>query len=137
MYDLTSSKKDEFKSSQYISVINKSLLLQAYVIINSRLIIWFIYSIWYLFINYLMTLSMWWRHFNIDAIDELQILWLLVIMILRLFIWVNYSTSSIFSFFTDIDMSLIFFVNWLWLLEKDVVTWVKILHNDFSDHATF
>ncbi len=137
MYDLTSSKKDEFKSSQYISVINKSLLLQAYVIINSRLIILFIYSIWYLFINYLMTLSMWWRHFNIDVIDELQILWLLVIMILRLFIWVNYSTSSIFSFFTDIDMSLIFFVNWLWLLEKDVVTWVKILHNDFSDHATF
>ena len=27
-------------------------------------------------------------------------------------------TSSIFSSFTDIDMSLIFFVDWLWLLEE-------------------
>ncbi len=29
IYDLTSSKEDEFKLSQYISVINESLLLQA------------------------------------------------------------------------------------------------------------
>jgi len=29
MYDLTSSKEDEFKSLQYISVIDESLLLQA------------------------------------------------------------------------------------------------------------
>ncbi len=29
IYDLTSSKEDEFKSSQYISVINESLLLRA------------------------------------------------------------------------------------------------------------
>ena len=137
MYDLTSSKEDEFKFSQYISVIDKSLLLQAYVVTNSRLIIWFIYSIWYLFINYLITLSMWWRCFNINAVDELQIFQSLVIMTFRLFIWINYSTSSIFSSFTDINMSLIFFVDWLWLLKKSVVAWMKTLHNDFSDHATF
>ncbi len=29
MYDLTSSKEDEFKLFQYINVINKSLLFQA------------------------------------------------------------------------------------------------------------
>jgi len=118
MYDLTSSKEDELKLSQYISVINKSLLLQTHVITNSRLIIWFIYSIWYLFINYSMTLSMWWRYFNIDAVNELQILRSLIIMTLKLFIWIDYSTSSIFSSLTDIDMLLIFFVDWLWLLEE-------------------
>ena len=118
MYDLTSSKEDELKLSQYISVINKSLLLQTHVITNSRLIIWFIYSIWYLFINYSMTLSMWWRYFNINAVNELQILRSLIIMTLKLFIWIDYSTSSIFSSLTDIDMSLIFFVDWLWLLER-------------------
>ncbi len=118
MNDLTSSKKDEFKFSQYISMIDKSLLFWTYVITNSRLIIWFIYSIWYLFINCLITLLMWWRCFNIDAVNELQILQSLVIIILELFIWVNYFTSSIFSFLTDIDMSLIFFINRLWLLEK-------------------
>ncbi len=137
MYDLMSSKEDELKFSQYISVINESLLLQTHVVINSRLIIWFIYFIWYLFINYSTALSMWWRCFNINAVNKLQILWSLIIMILRLFIWVNYSTSSIFSSFTDINMSLILFVNWLWLLEKNVVAWVKTLHDDFSDHATF
>ncbi len=137
MYDLISSKEDEFKFSQYISVINKSLLLQAHVVTNSRLIIWFIYSIWYLFLNYSTTLLMWWRYFNINAVNELQILRSLVIMTLRLFIWINYSTSSIFSSLTDIDMSLIFFVNQLWLLEKDVVTWVKTLHDSFLNHATF
>ena len=118
MYDLTSSKEDEFKFSQYISVIDKSLLLQAYVVTNSRLIIWFIYSIWYLFINYSTTLSMWWRRFNIDAVDELQILRSLVVTTLRLIIWVDYSTSSIFSSLTDINMSLVFFVDRLWLLEE-------------------
>ncbi len=118
MYDLTSSKEDELKLSQYISVINKSLLLQTHVITNSRLIIWFIYSIWYLFINYSMTLSMWWRYFNINAVNELQILRSLIIMTLKLFIWIDYSTSSIFSSLTDIDMLLIFFVDWLWLLEE-------------------
>ncbi len=137
MYDLTSSKEDEFKSLQYISVIDKSLLLQAHVVINSRLIIWFIYSIWYLFINYSTALSMWWRRFDINAVNELQILQSLVIMTLKLFIWVNYSTSSIFSSLTDIDMSLILFVDWLWLLEENVVAWMKTLHDDFSDHVTF
>ncbi len=137
MYDLTSSKEDEFKSFQYISVIDKSLLFQAHVITNSRLIIWFIYSIWYFFINYLITLLMWWRHFNINAVNELQILQSLVIMTFKLFIWVNYFTSSIFSSFTDIDMSLIFFIDWLWLLEKNVIVWVKTLHDDFFDHAMF
>ncbi len=137
MYDLTSSKEDEFKSFQYTSVIDKSLLLQAHVITNSRLIIWFIYSIWYLFINYLITLLMWWRHFNINAVNELQILQSLVIMTFKLFIWVNYFTSSIFSSFTDIDMSLIFFIDWLWLLEKNVIVWMKTLHDDFFVHAMF
>ncbi len=84
-----------------------------------------------------MTLSMWWRHFNIDAVNELQILQSLVIMILKLFIWVDYSTSSIFSSLTDIDMSLIFFIDWLWLLERNAVTWMKTLHNNFLDHAMF
>ncbi len=73
MYDLTSSKEDELKLFQYISMIDESLLLQAHIVTNSRLIIWFIYFIWYLFINYLMTLSMWWRHFNINIVDESSI----------------------------------------------------------------
>jgi len=137
MYDLMLSKEDEFKSFQYISMIDKSLLLWTHVVTNLRLIIWFIYSIWYLFINYSTALLMWWRCFNIDAVDELQILQSLIIMILRLFIWVNYSTNSIFSSLTDINMSLILFVNRLWLLEENVVVWVKTLHDDFSDHATF
>ncbi len=61
---------------------------------------------------------MWWRHFNINAVNELQILWSLVITTCRLFIWIVFFTSSIFSSFTDIDMSLIFFIDQLWLLEK-------------------
>ncbi len=65
-----------------------------------------------------MTLSMWWRRFDIDAVNESQILQSLVITICRLFIWVVFFTSSIFSSLTDIDMSLIFFIDWLWLLEK-------------------
>ncbi len=137
MYDLTSSKEDEFKLLQYISVINESLLLQAHVITNSRLFIWFIYFIWYLFINYLIALLMWWRCFDIDAVDKLQILQSLVVTTFKLFIWVDYSTSSIFSSLIDIDMSLILFIDQLWLLEKSVVAWVKTLHNDFSDYATF
>ncbi len=83
-----------------------------------RLIIWNDYFIWYLFINYLMTLLMWWRCFNINAVDESQILQLLKIIIRKLFNWIVFFTSSIFSSFTDIDMSLIFFVDQLWLLEK-------------------
>ena len=79
---------------------------------------WNNYSIWYLFINYSTTLSMWWRCFNIDAVDESQIFQSLVITTRRLFIWVVFFTSSIFSSLTDIDMSLIFFVDWLWLLEE-------------------
>jgi len=39
MYDLMSSKEDEFKLFQYISVIDELLLLQAHVITNSRFII--------------------------------------------------------------------------------------------------
>ncbi len=61
---------------------------------------------------------MWWRCFNINAVDELQILQSLVVTTCKLFIWIVFFTSSIFSSLTDIDMSLIFFVNWLWLLEK-------------------
>ncbi len=79
---------------------------------------WNDYSIWYLFINYLMTLSMWWRCFDIDAVNESQILRSLVITTRRLFIWVVFFTSSIFSSLTDIDMSLIFFIDRLWLLEE-------------------
>ncbi len=132
-----SSKEDEFKLFQYISVIDESLLLRAHVVTNSKLITWFIYSIWYLFINYSTALSMWWRCFDIDAVDESQILQSLVITTFRLFIWVDYFTSSIFSSFTDINMSLILFINQLWLLEESVVAWMKTLHDDFSDHATF
>jgi len=65
-----------------------------------------------------MILSMWWRCFNINAVNELQILQSLVITTHKLFIWVIFFTSNIFSSFIDIDMSLIFFVDWLWLLEK-------------------
>ncbi len=65
-----------------------------------------------------MTLLMWWRRFDIDAVDKLQILRSLVVTTRRLFIWVVFFTSSIFSSFTDINMSLIFFVDWLWLLEE-------------------
>ncbi len=61
---------------------------------------------------------MWWRRFDIDAVDESQILRSLVVTTRRLFIWVVFFTSSIFSSLTDIDMSLIFFVDWLWLLGK-------------------
>jgi len=79
---------------------------------------WDDYFIWYLFINYSTTLSMWWRRFDIDAVDESQILRSLVVTTRRLFIWVVFFTSSIFSSLTDIDMSLIFFVDRLWLLER-------------------
>jgi len=65
-----------------------------------------------------MILLMWWRRFDIDAVNELQILRSLVVTTCRLFIWVVFFTSSIFSSLTDIDMSLIFFVDWLWLLEE-------------------
>ncbi len=74
---------------------------------------------------------------HINAVDELQILQSLIVTICRLFIWIVFFTSSIFSSFTDINMLLIFFVNWLWLLERNVVTWVKTLHDNLSDHATF
>jgi len=72
-----------------------------------------------------------------DAVDESQILRPLVVTIRKLFIWVVFFTSSIFSSLTDIDMSLIFFVDRLWLLGRDVVAWMKTLHDGFSDHATF
>ena len=61
---------------------------------------------------------MWWRRFDINAVDESQILQSLVITTCRLFIWVVFFTSNIFSSLTDIDMSLIFFVDQLWLLER-------------------
>ncbi len=79
---------------------------------------WNDYFIWYFFINYLMILLMWWRHFDINAVNESQILRSLVITTCKLFIWVVFFTSSIFSSLTDIDMSLIFFVDQLWLLER-------------------
>ncbi len=74
---------------------------------------------------------------HIDAVNKLQILQSLIVTIRRLFIWVVFFTSNIFSSFTDIDMSLIFFVDQLWLLERNVIMWVKTLHDNFSDHATF
>ena len=61
---------------------------------------------------------MWWRRFNINAVNESQILQSLVITTCRLFIWVVFFTSSIFSSLTDINMSLIFFVDRLWLLKR-------------------
>ncbi len=61
---------------------------------------------------------MWWRRFDIDAVDKSQILRSLVVTTRRLFTWVVFFTSSIFSSLTDIDMSLIFFVDRLWLLEE-------------------
>ncbi len=79
---------------------------------------WNNYSTWYLFINYLMILSMWWRCFDINAVNELQILRSLVVTTCKLFTWIVFFTSSIFSFLTDIDMLLIFFIDRLWLLEK-------------------
>ena len=79
---------------------------------------WDDYSIWYLFIYYLITLLMWWRYFNINAVNESQILRSLVVTTCKFFIWVVFFTSSIFSSLTDIDMSLIFFVDQLWLLER-------------------
>ncbi len=65
-----------------------------------------------------MILSMWWKRFDINAVDESQILQSLVVTTCRLFIWVVFFTSSIFSSLTNIDMSLIFFVDQLWLLER-------------------
>ncbi len=61
---------------------------------------------------------MWWRRFDIDAVDESQILRSLVVTTRRLFTWVVFFTSSIFPSLTDIDMSLIFFVDRLWLLGR-------------------
>ena len=72
----------------------------------------------------------------INMIDESSFLQSLAIITFRLHL--SYLiTSNIFSSFTDIDMSLFFFVDWLWLLEESVVMWVKTLHDDFSDHAMF
>ncbi len=61
---------------------------------------------------------MWWRCFDIDAVDKSQILRSLVVTTCKFFTWIVFFTSSIFSSLTDIDMSLIFFVDWLWLLER-------------------
>ena len=94
------------------------------------------YSTWYLFINYLMTLSMWWRCFSISTQS----------MIANLTITCSYNSQTlhlsclmlnIFSSFTDIDMSLIFFVDRLWLLGKMLSRRWKLCTIDFSAHATF
>ncbi len=59
---------------------------------------------------------MWWRCFDINIIDELQI-----------FQSFDHNSQishlhclafSIFWSFININMSLIFFINWLWLLEE-------------------
>ena len=70
----------------------------------------------------------------IDAVDESQILRLLVIttFILRMTISLN-----IFSSFTDIDMSSIIFVNQLWLLEEVLSRRWKLCMIDFSAYTTF
>ncbi len=47
----------------------------------------------------------------INTVNELQLLQSLVIIILKLITWIDYFTSDIFSSYTDIDLSLIFFVN--------------------------
>ncbi len=116
MNDLTSSKEDELKS---LSVYqhNRRVTTSSSTVVTS-FNTWNDYSTWYLFINYSTTLSMWWRHFDIDTVNELQILRSLIVTTCRLFTWVVFFTSSIFSSLTDIDMSLIFFVDRLWLLEK-------------------
>ena len=54
----------------------------------------------------------------IDVIDEFSILQSLIITTFRLFIWIVYFTSSIFSSSINIDMSLVFFIDRLWLLEE-------------------
>ena len=94
------------------------------------------YSIWYLFINYSTALSMWWRRFSISTRS----------MIANLTITCSHNsqtlhlsclTLDIFSSFTDIDMSLIFFVDRLWLLGKMLSRRWKLCTIDFSAHATF
>ena len=81
---------------------------------------------------------MWWRCFDIDAVNKLQILQLLVVIICRLFIWIVFFTSSIFSSLTDIDMSLIFFVDQLWLLEEVLSRrWKSIENMLHTLHATY
>ncbi len=72
----------------------------------------------------------------IDMINKSSSFWSLAVTTLRLHLSCLI-TNSIFSSFTDINMSLIFFVDWLWLLKKNVVMWVKTLHDNFSDYTTF
>ncbi len=70
----------------------------------------------------------------IDVMNKLQILQSLVIMTLIL-----KSTFSldIFSSLTDINMLLIIFVDWLWLLEKMLSRRWKLCTIDFSAYITF
>ncbi len=57
----------------------------------------------------------------IDMINKSSSLQSLAVTTLRLHL--NYLiTNDIFSSLTDIDMSLLFFVDWLWLLKENVVT---------------
>ena len=71
----------------------------------------------------------------IDATDGSSPLRPLAVTTLRLHLNCL-TTSSIFSSLTDIDMSLLFFVDRLWLLGGGVVAWVKTLHDGFPGHAT-
>ncbi len=118
MYDLTSSKEDELKLSQYISVIDESLLLQSHVAwtrdsSSESTILSDIFS------------SITQRHCRCDEDVSAyrRSRWIINSLItcnhnFRLIIWINFSTSSIFSSLTDFNMSLIFFVDQLWLLER-------------------
>ncbi len=119
MYDLSLSKEDEFKLSQYISAVDESLLLRSHVITNSRLIYW----------NRLFYLVSFHQLLNntVDVSEDVSVYRRSRRVLnssitcnhnLRLVIWIDFSTSSIFSFLTDFDMSLVFFVDQLWLLGR-------------------
>ncbi len=118
MHDLTLSKEDELKFSQYISVIDESLLLRSHVVrtrdsSSESTILSDIFS------------SITQRHCRCDEDVSVYRRSRRVINSsitcshnLRLIIWIDFSTSSIFSSLTDFDMSLVFFVDQLWLLER-------------------
>ena len=118
MYDLSLSKEDEFKLSQYISAVDESLLLRSHVVwtqdfSSESTILSDIFS------------SITQRHCRCDEDVSVYRRSRRVINSsitcshnLRLIIWIDFSTSSIFSSLTDFDMSLVFFVDQLWLLER-------------------
>ncbi len=102
---------------------------------NSQYLRWLFYLIsFHQLLNNTINVMKMFQYINV--IDESSSLQSLAVTTFRLHLSCLI-TSSIFSSFTDINMSLLFFIDQLWLLEKSVVAWVKTLHNNFSDHATF